>query len=149
MGILGNFLFHHLVTLVGTWQKSQDWAFLCFLKVGHSRPLYIYFRLFNIVDNKQVNKQMFNINFADGWSWTTGLLYRKQPFYQLSHNHFLRDLFEPSCLWPTVKSRSNIKGKKTKIMHRAVATSVTRWGNFWNFLMTKYLTKVTYLLSNV
>ena len=28
--------------------------------MGHSRPLFIYFRLFNSVDNKQVNKQMFN-----------------------------------------------------------------------------------------
>ena len=27
-----------------------------FLKVGHSRPLFIYFRLFNTADNKQ----MFN-----------------------------------------------------------------------------------------
>ena len=25
-----------------------------FLKVGHSRPLFIYFRLFNTVDNKQM-----------------------------------------------------------------------------------------------
>ena len=31
-----------------------------FLKVGHSRPLFIYFCLFNTVDIKQVNKQMFN-----------------------------------------------------------------------------------------
>ena len=31
-----------------------------FLKVGHSRLLFIYFRLFNTVDNKQVKKQMFN-----------------------------------------------------------------------------------------
>ena len=38
--------------------------------MGHSRPLFIYFRLFNTVDNKQVNKQMFNINFADNWSRT-------------------------------------------------------------------------------
>ena len=29
-------------------------------KVGHSRLLFIYFRLFITVDNKQVNKQMFN-----------------------------------------------------------------------------------------
>ena len=39
-----------------------------FKKVGNSRPLFIYFCLFNKVDNKQVNKQMFNINFADDWS---------------------------------------------------------------------------------
>ena len=27
---------------------------ILFLKVGHSRPLFIYFRLFNTVDNKQM-----------------------------------------------------------------------------------------------
>ena len=27
-----------------------------FLKVGHSRLLFVYFRLFNTVDSKQVNK---------------------------------------------------------------------------------------------
>ena len=31
-------------------------AIFFFFKVGHSRPLFIYFRLFNTVDNKQ----MFN-----------------------------------------------------------------------------------------
>ena len=31
---------------------------------------------------------MFNINFANDWSWTADLWYRKQPLYQLSHNHF-------------------------------------------------------------
>ena len=31
-------------------------AIAVFFKVGHSRPLFIYFRLFNTVDNKQ----MFN-----------------------------------------------------------------------------------------
>ena len=34
--------------------------YISFLKVGHSLPLFIYFRLFNTADNKQVNKQMFN-----------------------------------------------------------------------------------------
>ena len=35
----------------------NNFAFVYFfLKVGHSRPLFIYFRLFNTVDNKQ----MFN-----------------------------------------------------------------------------------------
>ena len=34
------------------------------LKRGHSRPLFIYFRPFNIVDNKQVNKQMLNKNWS-------------------------------------------------------------------------------------
>ena len=59
-----------------------------FLKVGHSRPLLIYFRLFNTVDNKLVNKEMLNIKFADDWSQIADLWYQKRPLYQLSHNHF-------------------------------------------------------------
>ena len=31
---------------------------------------------------------MFNINFANDWSQTTDLWYRKQLLYQLSYNHF-------------------------------------------------------------
>ena len=31
---------------------------------------------------------MFNINFADDWIQTADLWNRKQPLYQLSHNHF-------------------------------------------------------------
>ena len=46
-------------------------------KVGQSRPLFIYFLRFNTVDNKQVNKQMFNLNFADNWSGTADLWYQK------------------------------------------------------------------------
>ena len=61
---------------------------LFFKKVGHSRPLFIYFRLFSTV-----NKQMFNINFANDWSRTIDLWYWKWPLYQLSHNHF------PSSFW--------------------------------------------------
>ena len=30
---------------------------------------------------------MFNINFANDWIQTADLWYRKQPLYQLSHNH--------------------------------------------------------------
>ena len=59
-----------------------------FKKVGHSRPLLIYFRLFNTVDNKQVNQQMFKYKFADDWSQTPDLWYQKRPLYQPSHNHF-------------------------------------------------------------
>ena len=45
------------------------------MKADRSRPLFIYFCLFNTVDNKQVNKQMSNINFADDWSLTADLWY--------------------------------------------------------------------------
>ena len=33
------------------------------LKISHSRPLFLYFCLFNAVDSKQ----MFNINFPNDW----------------------------------------------------------------------------------
>ena len=50
--------------------------------MGHSWPLFIYFRLFNTVDSEQ----MFNINIADNWIWTTDFWYRKRPLYQRSQN---------------------------------------------------------------
>ena len=59
-------------------------AVAIFKKVGYSRPLFIYFSLFNAVYSKKI----FDINFADDWSRTLDLWYRKRPLYQLSHNHF-------------------------------------------------------------
>ena len=49
--------------------------------VGHSSPLFIYFRHFKTVDSKQ----MFNLIFVDDWIWTADLRFQKQPLYQLSH----------------------------------------------------------------
>ena len=49
--------------------------FLFFYKMGHSWPLFHYFRLFDIVYSKQMFKPT-----SDLWS-------RKQPFNQLSHNY--------------------------------------------------------------
>ena len=51
--------------------------------MGHSRSLFLYFRLFNAV----YGKQMFNLNFANDWIQTADHWYWKQPLYQLSHNH--------------------------------------------------------------
>ena len=50
---------------------------------GHSRPLFLYFCLFNTVDSKQ----MFYKNFDNDWIQTADLWYWKRPLYQLSHNH--------------------------------------------------------------
>ena len=52
-----------------------------FIKMGHSRPLFLYLRLFNTVESKQ----MFILNFADDWIRTEDLWYFKCPLYQLSH----------------------------------------------------------------
>ena len=57
--------------------------------MGHSRPLLIYFRLFNTVDSKQVKN--VNTNFANDRIQTADLWFQKRPLYQLSHNHF------PTC----------------------------------------------------
>ena len=38
-----------------SWKRLLQWGpEVFFKKVGHSRPLFIYFRLFNTVDNKQM-----------------------------------------------------------------------------------------------
>ena len=58
-------------------------AWLPVLKNGPLRPRFLYFRLFNTVDSKQ----MVNINFAYDWSQTANLWYWKQPLYHMSHNH--------------------------------------------------------------
>ena len=61
--------------------KHLSPSFFC--KVGHSQPLFIYFRLFNTVDRKQ----MLYINFVNDWIRTLDLWYHKRPLYQLSHYH--------------------------------------------------------------
>ena len=47
-------------------------------------PLFLYFRIFNTVHNKQCS--MFHLNFADDGFWTADLRNRKRPRCQLSHN---------------------------------------------------------------
>ena len=44
--------------------------------------------LFIFVFSIQLIINKCSINFADDWSRTADLWYRKQPLYQLSHNHF-------------------------------------------------------------
>ena len=57
--------------------------------MGHSRPLFLYFRLFNTVENKQ----MFNISFVNDWIRTADLWFWKQPLYQLSHHQLFVCIF--------------------------------------------------------
>ena len=54
-----------------------------FLKIGHSRPLFLYFRLFY----KQLTVNKCSIKVADDWIRTRVLWYRKRPLCQLRHNH--------------------------------------------------------------
>ena len=63
---------------------SHNWSFslslslslsllLSLLKMGYSRPLFLYFRLFNTVHSTQ----MFNLKFAIDWIRTVDLWCRK------------------------------------------------------------------------
>ena len=54
--------------------------------MGHSRPLFLYFRLFY----KQLTVNKCSIKVADDWIRTRALWYWKQPLCQLRHNHCLR-----------------------------------------------------------
>ena len=51
--------------------------------MGHSWPLFLYFRLFY----KQLTGNLSSLKFADGWIRTTDLWCRNRPLCQLSHNH--------------------------------------------------------------
>ena len=64
------------------WQIINLLCKFC-LKMGHSRPLFLYFRLFY----KQLTVNKCSIKVADDWIRTRVLWYRKQPLCQLRHNH--------------------------------------------------------------
>ena len=70
-----------IVMKIVTTNKSEINKLETFLK---SRPLFLYFRLFNTVGD---SKKMFNVNFAEVWIRTADLWCRKLPLYQLRHNH--------------------------------------------------------------
>ena len=50
--------------------------------MGHSWPLFLYFRLFNPVDSDLMSQI-----FANDWIRTADLCCKNQPLNQLSHNH--------------------------------------------------------------
>ena len=57
--------------------------------MGHSRPLFLYFRLFY----KQLTVNKGSIKVADDWIRTRVLWYWKRPLCQLRHNHCPKSLF--------------------------------------------------------
>ena len=61
-----------------------------FFKLDHFRPLFLYFRLSNSVDRKQ----MFNKNFADDWIRTADLWYCKLPSTNWATSTVLRHLLK-------------------------------------------------------
>ena len=68
-------------------EKSHQRKFFCrdnfFYKMGYSRPLFLYFRLFC----KQLTVNKCSIKVADDWIQTRVLWYWKRPLCQLRHNH--------------------------------------------------------------
>ena len=52
---------------------------------------------------------MFNINFANDWSRTADLWYRKRPLYQLSHNHNFKLLCYEKMATATGKQKKSVK----------------------------------------
>ena len=53
---------------------------VCFFYLGHSRPHFIYFRLFYCTIGRS--------KLIDGRIWTMDLWCQKRPLYQLSHYYF-------------------------------------------------------------
>ena len=72
--------------------------------MGHSRPLFLYFRLFY----KQLTVNKCSIKVADDWIRTRILWYWKRPLCQLRHNHCPRDFLE--CKNLIQETESNTRG---------------------------------------
>ena len=75
----------HLVLKPQHINSGGSWFGMLFFKMGLSRPLFLYFRLFNT--QLTVNVQYKSL--PNDWIQTVDLGRRKQPLYQLSHNHCL------------------------------------------------------------
>ena len=65
-----------------SWEREikgvRVWAYV---KMGHSLPLFLYFRFF-----RYSWQWTYNINFADDWFRTADLWSQKRLLYQLCHN---------------------------------------------------------------
>ena len=107
------YTFESNTTPVSIIKRTEYFTFECFFKkLGHSRPLFLYFRLFNTVDS-----EMFNIIFfADDWFRTADLWIWKQLLYQLSHNHYPEGClsFFQSCLVIQKLSFENLSAQRQK-----------------------------------
>ena len=55
--LIGVHLLSRNILMGGQSLKKDSHSFHLFLKMGHSRPLFLYFRLFNAVNSKQINVQ--------------------------------------------------------------------------------------------
>ena len=69
------------------------WLFL--KKIGPFPASFFFILVFSI-------QLIVQINFADDWIRTADLWCRKQPLYQLHHNHFPNDYFLLLCCLPSI-----------------------------------------------
>ena len=82
------------------------------IKIGHSRPLFLYFRPFY----KQLMR-ICSIIAANDWIWTRVLWYWKRPRCEVCHNHCPTLLFFLSAIVQGLKIlQSTIKGWNTFIL---------------------------------
>ena len=75
----------------------EDFLFL--KKVGHSQPLFTYFRLFNTVDNKQMFNKILPMTGVE--PWTSGIESDSSTNWATTTSlivHFLFVVFEISLL---------------------------------------------------
>ena len=81
-----------------------------FLKMGQTRPLFVYFRLFNTVGCRY-------LKFDDDWCW-------KRPLYQLSHNH---------CQYYTIFLHCELATMlpcRIKVSKKKISSSRLKWLRF-------------------
>ena len=96
-----------LTTILTQRTQQTETIILFCLSLFLNGPLFLYFRLFNSVDRKQ----LFNIKLADGWIRTVDLWFWKRPLYQMSHTHcpsislaFVNNIYARSCLKKAVST---------------------------------------------
>ena len=72
------------IVLCCRWVGNEKINGCFFKKMGHSRPLFLYFRLFY----RQLTVNKFSIKIANDSILTQVLWYWKRPLCQLRHNHY-------------------------------------------------------------
>ena len=130
---------HHLYCVTcavqNTYFFNEKWAI---------PGIFLFIFVFSI--QLTINKQMFNVNFADDWSRTEDLWYWKRPLYQLSHNHFPKNTYLWFPSWSLSYGfvcfhlDSLLFASWLVEMWNAFISSLKTFGSFWTLI-----TKICYL----
>ena len=100
--------------------------------MGHSRPLFLYFRLFC----KQLSVNKCSIKVADDWIQTWVLWYRKRPLCQLRHNHYpyfweftviFFQLENAEFRWITLFLNHRVASSVTRCWSKKVPNFLQKW----------------------